>query len=138
MTQSCNSSGVSSENGDRFHYSSYWRTWSRILSEGRAGRNLAIVEVDLTAINPESGFGWIQTRTINIREHMTARSRDDLIVDVLPGAAVDLMRAHMDESLVSRLLHEDFMQQIDWNKYQAICNGGAAFDKIKKLTSNLE
>jgi hypothetical protein len=114
---------VVSRNGDMFFYSSYWRTWSRVLAPEGA-LDVGIVEVDLTG-------NWERVRTINIRAHRTARKSGDLLVRELPSEALEAMKKHMPgQAILDVLLHEDLLPQIDWYKYRKVCNGGAAFGNI--------
>ena len=121
----------------------YWRAWSRVLQDGnlRDGhdRFIDFVEVDLT---PVGGWGskncpvlpdrFELVKGINIRRHMTGRSRGDIEVDTLPPEVVAQMIEHLGTNLVVRLLTEDFLPQIDWGKYKKVNNGGASFESIKK------
>lgn len=120
--------GVRSKNNNVFIFSYYWNSWSRILMERDAHGNNHYIEVNLTAIND---CDWERVRSINIRRHGTTRDRNDKFVGTLPAKAVEYMRKHMDEETVERLLHEDFLWQIDWNLYEKHCNGGAPFEQIK-------
>jgi hypothetical protein len=108
-----------------FVFSAYWRTWSRVLRFSQHGEcNQTQVEVDLTATNPTTALHWPRVQAINIREHHTARNARDLYTADLPLQVVELMRTWMPEEVVQRLLHEDFLPQIDWDKYQKHNNGG--------------
>jgi hypothetical protein len=122
--------GVESHNGDMFVYSSYWHTWSRVLRE-RSGGNPTI-EVDLTAINPTADYGWARVLSCNIREHYTHRGTHDIICRSLPAHAVLLMRERMDSETFDKLVHQDLLPLIDWDKYREVCNGGAALKNILK------
>lgn len=42
------------------------------------------------------------------------------------------MKDRLDHNLVDRLLHEDLLSCIDWDKYKKLCNGGASFYDIQK------
>lgn len=123
--------GVRSNNNNVFVRSSYWGAWSRILSEGTPHNNGRTVEVNITAINGRTDFDWASTLKINIREHCTMRSKDDLFVGTLPEHVIAHMREWMDQPLMDRLLHEDFLPQIDWALYRKHNNGGAPFELIK-------
>ena len=123
--------GVQSQNGDMFHYSSYWGTWSRILRVSSSGGD-ETVEVDLTAVNPHSDLQWPRVLACNIRAHRTARDTNDLICKSLPRHAVDLMHSRMDLETFEQLMHHDLLPLIDWDKYNKVCNGGAALAKILK------
>lgn len=120
-----------SKNNNVFRYCSYWGHWSRVLHEATVRDGANYVEVDITAINGRTEHDWAHTRRINIRSHGTSRHKNDLFVGTLPEEVVDHMREWMDEALIERLLHEDFLPQIDWDKYRKHCNGGASFELIK-------
>jgi hypothetical protein len=49
-----------------------------------------------------------------------------------PPAVLAEMKAHLGEELANRLLTEDFLSQIDWDKYKAVDNGGANLADIRK------
>lgn len=117
------SESVKSKNGDKFIWSSYWHKWSRILVP-MTNKVMWQVEVDLQP-NDEK-------RTINIRRHCTMKSAHDKIVSELPMEVVEGMQKRFGEEITQRLLHEDFLPNIDWDKYEKRCNGGAEFDTIKK------
>jgi hypothetical protein len=114
-----------------FVYCSYWGTWGRVLRY--MNRNVDQVEVNLTPIN--AGFGdWKkEVGRIVIRKHGTSRDKKDVYQAYLPGEVVDFMKKFLqDDHLVSRLINEDFLSQIDWDKYRKHNNGGAPLDLIKK------
>ena len=110
-----------------FHYSSYWRSWSRVLSTDHTGG--PFVEVNLTPI----GNSWVsedQVRRIqgvNIRLHGTARDPKDIETAELPVEVMDQMADHLGVWFVDELLNTDFMPQIDWDLYKRQCNGGCPF-----------
>lgn len=112
-------------------YSGYWRTWSRILGR-RPNRIRVVVELNLTPINAHNGQHlWDKNvAPIVLRAHSTPKQPDDKIVDELPVDVLIDMRAHLPESLVQRLLTEDFLSQVDWDKYDKVCNGGAKLADI--------
>ena len=112
----------------------YWGTWSRILKA-----DYPFVEVDLTPINPHwhgrVRFDvWEKVRQINIRQHGTSRDKADEFHLELPDKMRAFMVDGLGEELTHRLLTEDFLSQIDWNKYDlpGVCNGGAPLSKILK------
>jgi len=122
---------MKSLNGDKFVYSAYWRTWSRILSPYGA-LPVGQVEVDLTAVNPTSAHGWPKVSSINIRAHRTAQDFADIVTDDLPDSVLELMQVRIDDQeIIDHLLHADLLPQIDWYTYRKICNGGASFNAIK-------
>ena len=123
--------GVKSANGDKFVYCSYWGTWSRLLKP--LGKHYGAVEVNLTAINPTSEHGWVdKVSNLTIRVHRTPNSGNDRIVDTLPLDVYQLMSQWLSDETVERLINEDFISQIDFDKYRKHCNGGAAFELIKQ------
>lgn len=117
------------EVGKKFRYSSYWGTWSRVLRW--QDKNQTQVEVDLTPVNSCWDFQWERTKRINIREHSTSPGKSDKSTDELPLEVLNKMVSMLGGELVHRLLNEDFLSQIDWDKYQSICNGGASFNEIR-------
>lgn len=119
--------GVKSRNGDMFIYGSYWGMYSRVLSMNHPE---GVIEVDLTAVNPLSDLGWPKVARINIRAHRTSRSPRDMLSYALPDYTVERMHERFGVDLTERLLHEDFLPQIDWAKYRKVCNGGAALADI--------
>lgn len=111
-----------------FHYSSYWHMWSRVLTSTHKGRGGNFVEVNLTPIR-----NWQEeVAGIRIRVHCTSRGRDDKTVATLPPEVRAKMVKNLGEELTQRLLTEDFLSQIDWERYQKACNGGANLADIKK------
>lgn len=110
-----------------FVYSSYWRTWSRVLLEGKDQTGIS-VEVDLT----EPNGTWSRVKTQNIRSHLTPRGNSDILTDVLPEEIRIRLLMNLGEAFVTRLLTYDYLPYIDWNKYKEHCNGGAAFDLIRR------
>lgn len=113
-----------------FRYNSYWGTWSRVLR--RMSADATQVEVNLTPINPYMSSGWERNKKVIIRSHVTQPDRSDKDTQELPALVLDRMTAEYGEDLTRRLLEEDFLPEIDWDKYAAVCNGGAPFDAIRK------
>lgn len=121
---------MKSQNGDLFTYNAYWRTWSRVLRPMSQKHDQ--VEVDLTAINSDIESEWEAVRNIHIRSHCTPPSHGDKLEDELPDHVVKTLRNRFDEATVQRLLHEDLLPLIDWDKYRKVDNGGAALSQISK------
>lgn len=115
--------------GGLFLYSAYWGKWSRVLQF--MNKDMWQVEVDLTPVIGLTS-DWLRVERLNIREHGTARDARDVITADLPDHVVETMRTRLPEELVQRLLHEDFLSNIDWTKYNAKNNGGASFFDICK------
>lgn len=114
-----------------FVYSSYWGTWSRVLSTNHP--NGPFVEVNLTPIPNCYSSGWKNdVAPIRIRIHGTARGPNDKVTKELPEKIYEQMVKHLGAELANRLLVEDFLSQIDIALYNKHCNGGANFENIKK------
>jgi hypothetical protein len=102
-------------------WDSYWGTYSRSL--GKIG-DYDKVEVDLTPVNGwtnidgEEGLNVAKVRSINIRRHCTAMDRGDRYLNLLPQQVHHAMIEHLGLDLTRRLLTEDFLPQIDWDKYR--------------------
>lgn len=121
-----------SRNNNMFVRGAYWRTWSRILQERTERGEMYSIEVNLTPVNARRATSWEEQVTpIVIRRHMTARMHGDIFVGTLPAEVIEQMHTFLPFETVERLLHEDFLPQIDWDKYKQHCNGGAKFELIK-------
>jgi hypothetical protein len=119
-------------NNNMFVRSAYWRTWSRILQERTARGEIYTVEVNLTPVNISFPHSWAeQVAPIIIRRHMTDRSHGDTFVGTLPAEVIEKMHTFLPFETVERLLHEDFLPKIDWDKYPQQANGGAKFELIR-------
>jgi hypothetical protein len=85
------------------------------------------IEVDLTPVNIRSpNADWLRIEDITIRRHHTARGLHDKYMQELPDHVLANMREQLSEVTIQRLLHEDFLPQIDWSLYSKHCNGGCA------------
>lgn len=125
--------GVRSKNNNMFVYNSYWGTWSRILQEGTPQNNFECIEVDVTPVNPHRAESWErQIPKVNIRKHVTERSKRDKFVGTLPEEVVTDLNKYIVPEIQHFILHEDLLPQIDWELYRKHNNGGASFDLIRK------
>ena len=133
---------IKSRNTNGFRYCAYWGNWSRVLYyECRGTQDLkqrynipscVAVEVDLTAITPTVPYDWERVKRINIRAHGTTYGPRDDVTTWLPDGALGWMTEYLEAPLIERLLHEDFLPQIDWVKQRQITNGGAPFELIRR------
>lgn len=115
----------------RFHYCSYWRTWSRVLSTNHPQG--PYVEVNLTPIpNCHESTWQDDVAPVRIRAHGTDRKPGDKDTHTLPPMIKRQMMRALGPDLVDRLLSEDFLSQIDWRKYRKFNNGGANLGDIRK------
>lgn len=110
-----------------FVYSSYWRTWSRLLLENM-DRSGICVELNMTGHNGT----WDRVPLEVIRKHCTARDNKDLITRSLPREIETAFCNHLGSALFHRMTTYDYLPEIDWQKYNQHCNGGAEFNKIKR------
>lgn len=119
-------------------YSGYWRHWSRVLYM-EADSHLC-VEVNLTPPNPTVEWEWKdRIKPVILRQHRTGRDqwKDKLFRFVVDKSPVYQrlyaeISKHVGAPIAGRLMHEDFLPQIDWPEYQKHCNGGCPFDKCRK------
>jgi hypothetical protein len=103
--------------------------WSRVLNNDEG----ETIEVNLTPIPCCFDSSWEKdVKPIRIRRHRTMLGQNDQMVKELPEKILAIMKENLGEELVNRLLSEDFLTPIDWDKYNQKCNGGANFDDIKK------
>ena len=112
----------------KFNYSSYWRTWNRVLGVLPDG---SIAEISVTHINGN----WDSVKAENIRTHRTARAPKDIQADMLPAVVLLAMKAMLGEAKVERLLHFDYMANVDWELHAMVNNGGVPFESCKKGTT---
>ncbi len=111
-----------------FHYSAYWMSWSRQLDRLPGFfEGMDVVEVNLIDLQRPA-----ETKDVWIRRHGTAPGRNDLLVKELPAKVVAEMHRLYGVEATHRLLTEDFLPQIDWNKYRKVSNGGASLASCKK------
>lgn len=110
-----------------FVYSSYWRTWSRLLLENM-DRSGTCVELNMTGHNGT----WDRVPQEIIRRHCTARDNKDLITRTLPAAVEAAFKNTLGTQLFEHMTTYDYLPEIDWQKYHQHCNGGAEFNRIKR------
>lgn len=120
-----------------FHYSSYWGTWSRILSREIRGKYkaLSIIEVNLTPIRNCHSSEWQKdVAPIVFREHGTMPGNSDKFERELPDYILEQMREHLGITLTQRLLTEDFLKVVDVEKIRVgkIGGGGIGLSHVLK------
>ncbi|QXV73995.1 hypothetical protein [Rhizobium phage RHEph12] len=108
------------------HYSSYWGTFSRVLTDRLNGRRGNYVEVNLTPTNSWNDENWQEIKRCWIRSHGTMRDRNDRDTSQLERAVFDRIGAMVGKDVRHWLLTADILPMIDWDKYNKACNGGAA------------
>lgn len=102
-----------------FHYSNYWKTWSRVLKMD----SCSIWELNLTPIN---GFHRGRKEEVSlevIRCHGTMRHHRDIETDVLPNDVIAEMKKYLGEELTNKLLTYDYVQHIT-GPIDNLSNGG--------------
>lgn len=117
----------------RFRFSSYWRTWSLVLTDrckAKPGYG-PTVEIDLSPVN-----GWDcgatcnsdATRAINLRRHCTEIDARDIMTDVLPETIKSDLYRELGRDLTDWLLDPktEILGIIDWARHNEISNGGAS------------
>lgn len=112
-----------------FHYSAYWRTWSRKLGHDEKGQ---VIELNLTTTHNQASMWQGQVACGRIRKHNTTPEKSDKTVSELPVDIYQMMVANISEEKVKWLLSYDFLSNIDWQLFEKNNNGGCAFSKCKK------
>lgn len=123
------------------------REWRRVLYFDERGQG---VEVVLTPANPKSRDSWVDVGRMIVRMHRTfslygngvdrqgdrlwryvVRNRHSIVFSEVQKA----MLKNLKFECVNRLLHWEFLSQIDWDKYIANkqAGGGCAFALCKRL-----
>src|ERR1043166_7776947 len=102
----------------------YWRTWNRVLHMDLQGSRM--VELNLTPIDPLKRDSWVkEVFSMCIRVHTTGHGGTDrifrhVVKNKQSIVFQEVKRAMLREvpiELAHRLLNEDFLSQIDWEKY---------------------
>ena len=126
-----------SRNKDIFVYSSYWRTWSRVLLR-MGGKFHYQLEVDVTPINDHNVSSWVPTEYIRIRKHCTVHGPKDIYTHDLPDTVVERMEEYLSQDAINIILHSDIYNLVDWELYDSIRNvkdrGIMLFGCIKTIT----
>ena len=106
-------------------YSGYWQKWSRVLFIEKNGPYW--LEVNLTPVNPHLQDNWVaQVMSLTLRLHLTSMEpgRDKLFRAVMKNKhslvfqeVKTAMLRRMPIDVVHRLLNEDFLAKLDWERY---------------------
>lgn len=116
----------------KFHYSSYWARWSRVLADNHPKGPFVEVNLTVPGLFSAAPEEWKRNGQIIIRKHGTARDLNDKQTNELPEIALLQMELKLGKVLTHRLLTDDFLPEIDWALYNKFNNGGAAFERIRK------
>lgn len=107
-----------------FKYSSYWHSWSRILSPRGVEAPGLVVEVDCWDRN---GLRIERYKLANIRVHRTPYDDNDRFMTQLPTEVVDVMLKAYGYHDFRRIMDPNLMSLIDVDLAQRHSNGGAPF-----------
>lgn len=135
---------------NRIHFSSYWGTYSRILSLPDENELGEYIELNLTPINGLARNGTqvsLSEREYQeniwkkeiipgiIRNHVTCRSERDRDMKDLPDHLRKMMEGYLDENQIEWLLTFDFLGAIHIpflkTKHNP-CGGGSCWENFKK------
>lgn len=120
------------------HYSSYWGTYSRTLVSARLGiqpelgRIYTSVELDLTPINSYDVSNWSPLKELLFRIHCTTPDRSDQDLESVPENVLAKMVEMYGNTIVDRMLTEDFLSKIDLEKLRAAPCGGTPLPHVLK------
>lgn len=120
-----------SDNKDWFVYSSYWRTWSRVLQRMGGSFNTQI-EVDITPINPSIDESWMVIPKINIREHMTSTRQGDIWTHHLPDEVVKDLEKRVSKSQLDLILHKDLLSMINVEEFSKAGHSLTLLELVKQ------
>lgn len=119
--------GVLSDNQDWFYYSSYWRTWNRILVRGgRSHGFITEVAVDLTPINND----WNDVLKRRIRVYTPQQDSKDIYTHILPQEVYEGMRIHLEFKDLVWLLDVDIMRNVNMQKLAKADGNSDSYDKL--------
>lgn len=112
-----------------FHYSSYWGTWSRVLTPYSGNW---VLELNLTPVNPSYDRSWEETvRPIIFREHLTALNRQDELTESLPNYTRAHMAERIGEELTTRLLTTDWLPLLNRRRVREGKYGGGGLPFVE-------
>lgn len=109
---------VKSENGNKFRYSGYWGTHSRLLREPKDDQSQ--VEVTIFPSNSDFLYSWISITELRIRAHRTAPGGGDRTYEELDDSDVFKIKAHVSPEITNVLLHTDILSEIDNDKWDEV------------------
>lgn len=135
-----------------FKYSSYWRTWNRVLKPVYGGQPYGYVEFSLEPIN-----GWIKVPaqkdiyfpetlakrvidqvanvgSIRIRQHSTLPDPKDKYSSSIPDELLEKMKSVFGEDHTQYMLYGNIFDRVDWDKYRSTwtIGGGIALEECGK------
>jgi hypothetical protein len=99
-----------------FKYSSYWRTWNRVIKPVWAGLPHGIVEVSLSTIPGAEKMRDIAD--MRIRNHVTAFDIKDSFKSSLPDDFRRKLIEGIGEEEAQFLLYGNIWDYIDWDRYR--------------------
>lgn len=115
---------MQSKNKDWFHFSSYWRTWSRVILRG-GGTFSHQVAIPLTPVNDTAGE-WDEIKRISIiRTDMRYGIPDkkDIWTHELPEEAYRELSLVVGKAQADFMIHSSLMDLIDWNDFNRYSDG---------------
>ena len=127
--------GVLSSNNNVFIYSSYWRSWSRILFHDDTGNSRGGVSMREEYVLP-SGQQTIEVNVYDsitatqkrnhkvvIRSHMTSINNSKISM-ALPLDITNKVLTEYEPDICNMILHVDLLKYIDFNKLKGPKNNG--------------
>lgn len=126
---------IQSENGDKFRYSGYWGTHSRILQGFEDDKSQ--VEVTIYPSNSDFLYAWVAISEVRIRSHRTAPGGGDRIYGELDDSDAFKIKAYLSPEITNVLFHTDILSEIDNDKWEDVTRkwrggGGIPFILICK------
>lgn len=117
----------------RIHYSIYWGSYSRVLTDRLNDRRGNYVEVNLTPVNPQDDRNWQEISRCWIRSHGTMRDKREVDTNQLERPVFDRIGDMVGKDVRHWLLTADILPMIDWDKHNRASNGGASlFASLKE------
>lgn len=122
-----------SNNKDWFHYSYYWRCWSRVILRG-GGEFDYEVSIPITPIN-DFDSEWEEVSKVMIGKRdvrFSIPDKKDIWTHELPDEVFQKIQSKVGTGTANVLIHADVLNIIDWRSYSA------ELDKTNKRTIPLE
>lgn len=122
----------------KFHFTTYWRTWNRVLTNSNpfCDKNVFVV----IGLTPPNNHRREWEEIANVRFYKSDGSSNPFMPGysspedsiALPTEIIKRMEDNLDPLMINYLLHHDFLPEIDWNLFDKRYNGGVMLEDCRK------
>ncbi len=109
--------------GRPFKYSSYWRSWSRVIKPISDGYPIGYIELNITPIFA-SNETWVNSvQPMIMRNHLTPADKKDLFESELPPVELQALIANVGHEDAMFMLNTDLWPMMDITKFLSAKRG---------------